>query len=143
MESDYHRRTFFRKAANLVGGVLVAPYFMNLDAQNDPSKRESIDSSLTPHINPAFRMYCYKDGSVKLYTFQKSAPNISHSYSGLEVSLLLLIAGNKQIKANWEKIANRHSLSFSACKNRIDNAMNEFKSKGLIYYGEPVLVKNT
>jgi hypothetical protein len=133
MESNCQRRMFFKKVGVLAGVLLATPFLGNLNAENTLSKGESRDDNLLPRINPAFRMYCHRDGSVKLYTFQKSAPEISYSYSGLEVSLLLLIACNKPIKANQQKVATLHSLSYSTCKKRTVNALNEFKSKGLIY----------
>ena len=143
MNANCHRREFLRKAAALAGTLVITPFLANSLAQTNPSKGESTDGKLIPRINPAFRINRLSDGSLEFFTFQKPGSKISYYYSGLEAGVLLLIANNKPINANLKEIANQYSLSDSICKIKIDTAMNEFKKKGLIYYGDLMIVKKT
>ena len=140
MDSNCHRREFFKKASLLAGALVATPFIVSSIGQTEPSKAEPADKGLTHSINPSYRMYCYKDGSVKLYPSNKSVSQGSHSYNGLEVGVLLLIAGNKPINSNLNNLAIRHSMSDLTCKNRTEKALNEFKTKGIISYHNSKLV---
>ncbi len=137
MDSNCPRRAFLRKAAGLAAVLVTAPFLVNSIEQSDSSKGSLSDRLLTPGINPAFRIYCFRDGSIELSASRKSEAGISHIYNpGLEVDVLLLIALNKPINDNLSEIAKRHSISESTCKGRADKMMNEFKSKELICFGD-------
>ena len=143
MNIKYLRREFLRKIATLGGTMALSPFVaMSIEGINE-SNGQSQDSWLTPRINPAFRFHHLSDGSIELFTFQQPGSKISYQYGGLEASILLMIGDNKPLDTNLNELAAKYSLSGSECKAKICLAMEEFKKKGLIYYGDLMIVKKS
>jgi hypothetical protein len=143
MNNNYYRREFLKKTSVIAATIALTPFVANSFAGTNSSKGDYTDGKLTPRINPAFRIQHFSDGSLELYTFQKPGSKIGYHYGGLEASILLLLAENKPIEANLKELAADYSLSDSACKTQIFSAMDEFKKKGLVYYGDLMIVKKT
>jgi hypothetical protein len=143
MNTYYYRRDFLRKVAAIAGVLMFNPFSGNSTVGKNPVEHISTDGVLTPRINPAFRMNLFSDGTLELFTFQKPGSKISAHYSGIEAGILLLIAENKPINENLKALANQYSLSYSDCQNQTSLAMEDFKQKGLVYFGDLMLVKKS
>jgi hypothetical protein len=52
-----------------------------------------------------------------------------------------LILNNKTIQETLDSLASQYSLSGFVCKSKVDSAIDEFKQKGLIYFGDLMIVK--
>ena len=141
MKPNYHRREFLKKAVTAAVTIVLTPFVANSISRINQSKGESGNEKLIPHINPAFRIQRLNDESLELYTYQKVGSKISYYYSGFEAGVLLVILENKLPEENLKELATRYSLSDSICKTKIYSAMDEFKKKGLIYYGDLMMVK--
>jgi hypothetical protein len=143
MKTCSHRRDFIKRVATLAGAVLLTPIVSNTVVGFAPSPKEYQNGKPIPRINPAFRIQRLEDGTLELFTFKNSGTKISYSYNGFEASLLLLIVKNSPMEANLNQLASQYSLNGFACKLRVDAAIDEFRNKGLIYFGDLMIVKKT
>jgi hypothetical protein len=143
MNTYYLRREFLRKVSAIAGVLIFNPFSGSSFDWTESNKRMSANGRLTPRINPAFRMNLFRDRSVELFTYQKPGLKTSFHYSGLEACLLLLIAENKPIDENLKTLADQYSLSYSDCQTETSLAIEEFKHKGHIYFGDLMIVKKS
>lgn len=143
MNTHFARREFLKKATTLMGTLAIAPFILNSITGTISSKSTSKYQTKTPHINPAFRIQILKDGSMEIFTYQKPDSKISYYFHGIEEDILLLISEDKSLEANFSQLGIQYSLSETECKGKVELAMSEFEKKGLIYYGELMLVKKT
>jgi hypothetical protein len=143
MNINYLRREFLKKVSVFAGTMVLSPFLVRSLEVIDQTISEPHDEIPTPRINPAFRFQHLNDGSLELYTFRKPGSKLIYHFSGLEAAVLLLIGENKLPDANIIELADKYSLSYSECKTEILSAMDEFKKKGLIYYGEMMIARKT
>lgn len=137
------RRDFLRKVTAVAGVLIFNPFFGSSSDGTESNEHMSSNGRLTPRINPAFRMNLFSDRSVELFTYQKPGLKTSFHYSGLEAGLLLLITENKPIDENLKTLADQYSLSYSDCQIKTSLAIEEFKHKGHIYFGDLMIVKKS
>jgi hypothetical protein len=143
MNPRYLRREFLRKAAALGGALVFVPFAGKAGEVPGRTIDEPEVDKRPIRINPAFRINLFHDGSVELYTFQKPGSKVSYQFSGLEASLFLLLIGNKPLAFCIKDLAEKHSLGYSDCEAKLHTALDDFSRKGLIYYGDLMVVKKT
>jgi hypothetical protein len=143
MNTNHIRRDFLKKMAALAGVLVFAPSVTSSFAKNFQIRDKAPGEGKTPRINPAFRIKKLGEGSIELYTFQKPGSKLSYRYSGLEAGVLLMLMENKPLEENLDTLAAQFSLSTPVCKSMVNSSMAQFEKKGLIYYGELMLVKIT
>jgi hypothetical protein len=143
MKRSYFRREFLKKISSIAGLYLLVPFISKSGNAISQTKGEQNGNGLPIRINPAFRINHKECGSVELYTFLKPGQKISYTFTGLNASVLILLAENKQVDSSLQELASKYSLDYTGCEEQIKLAIKDFDKKGLIYYGDLMLVKKT
>lgn len=141
MNTNHYRRTFLKKLAR---GLFTSLFTFGMLKKAQPAGRFFInlmDDSDIPRINPAFKMNLLADGTVELYTFQPEENKVSYQFKELEADVILKLTEKADPFSVINEFSKKYQITEQDCKVKVQSIMGSLKEKGIIYYGEQMMVK--
>lgn len=128
------RRGFLKLAA-------LAPFFVGQVAAARVPEKSAQAFDAVPHLNPGFRIREISGDAIALVTHLGDGRRLAHELSGLDADLMREIARDRPLGAVLDAVCRRRRLPPEKCRKQARVAMDDFKKRRWIYYGEKMTVK--